>query len=130
MNKAIKTKRYEIIGACMNVHSELGSGFLESVYQEALAVELTLLGIPFKQEVHLNVLYKGEPLKKFFIADFICYDNVIVELKAIQRLESIHKAQVINYLQVTNLDFGLLVNFGSPSLQHEKVDNLLKKSTC
>ena len=122
----MKTKRYEIIGACMNVHSELGSGFLESVYQEALAVELTNLGIPFKQEVHLEVIYKGKPLKQFYIADFICFEDVIVELKVLQQLESVHKSQVINYLQASNFDFGLLVNFGAKSLQYDKIDNLIK----
>jgi len=126
MRDALTTKRYEIIGACLNVHSALGCGFLESVYQEALAIEFKLLNIPFYKEVQLKVLYKGQVLEKFFMADFVCYENIIVELKALKKLESIHKSQVINYLQVTKYDYGLLINFGGKSLQHEKINNLIK----
>jgi len=125
MDDFLKTKSYEVIGACMNVHNELGAGFLESVYQEALAFELKLLDIPFKNEVPLKIKYKGVILEKYYIADFICYDDVIVELKALNRLEGCHKSQVINYLQATGFDYGLLINFGAKSLQHEKINNLI-----
>ncbi len=105
----------------MEVHKELGCGFLESVYQEALEIELTLRNIPFKKEAILPIYYKGKLLKKFYEADFFCYDEIIVELKALTELTSQHEAQVINYLKATNCEIGLLINFGQPSLQHKRL---------
>ena len=102
MDDLLKTKSYEIIGTCMNVHNELGSGFLESVHQEALSIEFKLLNIPFVKEAPLEIKYKDMVLQKYYIADFICYGDVIVELKALNKLDGCHKSQVINYLQETD----------------------------
>ena len=114
-------KTYKIIGACMEVHKILGNGFLEAIYQEALEIELENRNIPFEREKQIRVEYKGKQLKKFYIADFVCYSNIIIELKALAKLTSDHKAQVLNYLKATNNKVGLLVNFGSKSLQYERL---------
>ena len=121
--RILSDESYNIIGACMTVHRELGSGFLEAIYQEALAKELTLKDIPFIREQELQVLYKGEILNKRYIADFVCYGEIIVELKALSSLEPVHEAQLINYLKATNAKIGLLVNFGQISLQQKRVIN-------
>jgi len=107
----------------MAVHSELGCGFLEAVYQEALEEEFKLRNIPYVREAQLQVIYKGKTLKKRYQADFICYDNIIVELKALTELNTVHKSQLINYLKITKLKLGVLVNFGSKSLESERVKN-------
>jgi GxxExxY protein len=112
---------YAIIGACMAVHSELGPGFLEPVYQEALAIELTKRTVPFIREKPLSIHYSGQLLATRYDADFLCYDSVILELKALSDLNSKHFAQVINYLKATRLERGLLVNFGSPRLEYKRV---------
>jgi GxxExxY protein len=104
----------------MEVHRELGCGFLEAVYQEALAVELRLRTIPHRREVDLPVSYKGQRLNTTYRADFICYDRVIVELKALKRLSGVEEAQIINYLKATGMETGLLLNFGTPSLQYKR----------
>ena len=115
-----KDECYKIVGACMAVHRELGQGFLESVYQEALAIELQGLGIPFQREQDINIIYKGITLHKVFKADFICYDEIIIELKALSGLTNDHVAQLLNYLKATGLRVGVLVNFGTHSLEHQK----------
>ena len=107
---------YAIIGAAMNVHTELGKGFLESVYQEALAIEFRTQGIPFEREVKLPVFYKGQVLATSFRVDFICYGEVVVELKAQKAIGGPDEAQVLNYLRASNLGRGLLLNFGETSL--------------
>ena len=112
---------YAIIGAAMEVHRVLGTGFLEAVYQEALAKEFGLRGIPFAREVDLVITYKNEPLACRFRADFICYDDIIVELKALSALGGIEEAQVINYLKATGLQRSLLINFGAPSLEYKRI---------
>ena len=114
----------KIIKACMNVFNELGSGFLEPVYQEALAIEFELQGIPFQREQKLEITYKGRKLNKEYYADFVCYNKIIVELKAISVLVKANQAQVINYLKATKMKIGLLVNFGSASLKWERISNL------
>ena len=111
---------YAIIGAAMEVHRQLGHGFLEAVYQEALAKELKLRNIPFEREVELVISYKGEPLVSKYRADFICFGEVILELKTASRLTSADEAQVINYLKATGLHRALLINFGTSSLQYER----------
>ena len=109
----------------MNVFNELGNGFLEAVYQEALAIEFEEMHIPFERETKIDIFYKGKKLDKEYYADFICYDKIIVELKAISKLVNANKAQVINYLHGTKLPVGLLVNFGESSLKWESL-TLLK----
>jgi GxxExxY protein len=116
-----KTECYEIIGCCMEVHKELGCGFLEAVYQEALEYELMGNKIPFDREVELAISYKGHHLDKKYYADFICFDEVIVELKAVSSLTGIHYSQVLNYLKATGKQIGLLVNFGAKSLEYKRV---------
>ena len=113
-------KTYAIIGAAMEVHKELGSGFLEAVYQEALEKEFTHQEIPYKSQPLVRIEYKGKPLKKTYEPDFICFDEVIVEIKAMDKLSGVEHAQIINYLKASMLKLGLLINFGSKSLEHKR----------
>ena len=112
---------YQIIGAAMAVHRALGHGFLEAVYQEALALEFIEKKIPFVKEQALEIQYKGKSLRKKYYADFLCYDQIIIELKAMEGIHNDHLAQVLNYLKATNLKLGLLLNFGTPSLQYKRI---------
>ena len=114
-------RTYKIIGAAMEVHRQLGCGFLEGVYQEALALELKDRDIPFKRELMFPVSYKGHRLYSQFRPDFICFDSVIVELKALASLSSVDESQLINYLKVTGYYTGLLLNFGTRSLQQRRL---------
>ncbi len=114
------SETYAIIGAAMEVHNVLGQGFLESVYSEAFAVELGARNIPFHRERSLSVIYKGTPLPCQFKADFICFDRVLIELKALARLSGTEAAQVMNYLKATTIERGLLVNFGGPKLEYKR----------
>jgi len=107
---------YKIIGAAMAVHRELGAGFLEEVYQEALEIELKERNIPHQREALLPISYKGQLLQKQYKADFICFDKIIVELKAVSEINNIHKTQLFNYLKATNYKLGLLINFNVSSL--------------
>ena len=111
----------KILKACMEVHKELGNGFLEPVYQEALEEEFKIQKIPYEREKLLTVMYKGKKLSKEYFADFVCYGNIIVELKAVTSLVKGHKAQVINYMKATNSEIGILVNFGENSLKWERI---------
>jgi len=119
---------YEIIGAAMELHRQLGHGFLEAVYQEALAVELTAREIPFQREVILPIRYKGQLLQCGYRADFICFGEIIIELKAIKQLTDVDDAQVINELKATGFNRGLLVNFGSTSLEYKRLVFNLRES--
>lgn len=112
---------YKITGAIIEVHKELGPGLLEKVYQEALEKELMFQGIPFEREKSFTILYKGEALEQKYIADFVCYDKIVVELKAVENLLPIHTAQVINYLSITGYKLGLLVNFNSRQVKPERI---------
>ena len=123
----------KIINACIEVHKELGNGFLEQVYQDALAYEFSLQKIAFEKEKKIEVFYKGHNLGREYYADFICDDKIIVELKAVSRLVNAHKAQILNYLNATKLKVGLLINFGEASLKWERIyrfDESDKKRTA
>jgi len=113
---------YNIVGAAFEVYNNLGPGFLEAVYQEAMEKEFKLRGIPYEREKELTITYKGEVLSQTYRADFVCYDKVIVELKAVTLLDEVHRAQVHNYLRATGYDLGLLINFGNPfELEKERI---------
>ena len=112
-NLLFKDEVYSVIGAAIDVHRELGPGFLEAVYQEAMEIELATRSVPFSAQVPLQVQYKGKPLEKEYIADLLCYDQIIVELKALDKLTGKEQAQVLNYLKATACRVGLLINFGS-----------------
>jgi GxxExxY protein len=105
---------YAIVGAAMDVHNELGSGFAEAVYQEAMEIELAARGIPFERQKVIRIKYKGRTLQKEYIADLVCYGKIIVEIKAQRELKSREESQCINYLKATNLPVGVLINFGDP----------------
>ena len=104
---------YAIVGAGFEVYNQLGPGFLEAVYQEALEVEFTQRKIPFVPQQEIRVIYKGLPLKKLFVADFLIYGKVIVEIKAIDHLTPREFSQVINYLKATGSQLGVVINFGA-----------------
>ena len=108
-----KDEVYAIVGAGMAVYNELGWGFLEAVYQEALEIELRSRNIPFESQKELQITYKSKSLKKTYIADLVCYGLIIVELKALENLSGKEQAQILNYLKATHLRVGLLVNFGN-----------------
>ena len=108
-----KEEVFQIVGAAMEVHSVLGVGFLEAVYQEALEIELQERGIPFESQNGLSVSYKGHPLRKQYVADLVVFGKIIVELKALDRLSGLEEAQLLNYLKATGFKVGLLSNFGS-----------------
>ena len=113
-------RTYKIIGAALEVHKELGCGFLEAVYQEALVREFSAQEIPFKSQAIIGIAYKGKPLDKTYQPDFVCFDEVRVEIKAISGLSGIEEAQLINYLKATGLKVGILLNFGSKSLEYKR----------
>lgn len=119
---------FAVIGAAMAVHSELGHGFLEPVYQEALAFELRQRAIPFEREPLLPIHYRNVTLNAAYRADFICFGELVVELKALGRLSGIEEAQVINYLKASKLQKALLINFGASSLEYRRLVFNLRKS--
>jgi len=116
-----KNEVYQIIGAAMEVHRELGPGFLEPVYQEALELEFINQSIPYIREQPLSIFYKGIKLARTYSADFLCYDQIIVELKALSQLNGEHESQLINYLKATKLRVGVLINFGAKSLEYKRM---------
>jgi len=122
----LEQETYTIIGACINVHKALGNGFLESVYQEALEKEMLRLQISFIRHQKLRILFNGTPLDKYFVSDFVCYDSIILEIKAATFLHKSNSDQVINYLKSTNSSVGLLVNFGESSLKWKRFVNTPK----
>lgn len=119
-----KEESYLIIEACFEVYKEKGNGFLEAVYQECLGIEFIDGSIPFEEKRRLNLTYKGRKLKQAYEPDFVCYNKIILEIKAVRNLTDEHRAQVINYLKATGVQLGLLVNFGHyPRIEHERYVN-------
>ena len=117
-----KEESYKIVGAAFEVYNKLGHGFLEAVYQEALEIELQRQGIPYEREKELKIQYDDVELKQTYKADFVCYDKIIVELKAVSALEDAHRSQVYNYLHATGFKLGILLNFGkSGGLEKERI---------
>lgn len=119
-----KDESYQIIGICMNIHSTMGHGFLEAVYSEILEKEFIKNNIPYQREVKLNLFFKGEKLDKKYKADFVCYDGIILEIKAVSFLHENFSKQTLNYLKATNKQLGLLINFGEKSLKYKRIINL------
>jgi len=120
-NEEKDPKTYKIIGVAMEVHRQLGPGFLEAVYKEAMAIEFELQGIPFEKEKDLPIYYKERLLDTSYRADFVCYDGeVIVEIKALSILSGTEESQVINYLKAAKIEKGLLLNFGKKSLEYKR----------
>ena len=117
------------MGACFEVYKEKGNGFLESVYQECLGMEFFDQGIQFQEQPRLRLEYKGRYLKQGYQPDFLCFEKIIVEIKAVKKLTDEHRAQVINYLKATDKQLGLLVNFGHyPKIEYERFVNQTEKS--
>lgn len=112
---------YKVVGLCMEVHRILGGGLLEAVYKEALEIEFTNHNIPFEREKEFIIEYKGHTLKKRFYADFVVYDEIILEVKATKLLIDENIAQTLNYMNITKSGLGILVNFSNKSLQHKRV---------
>lgn len=117
-----KDESYAIIGACFNVYKEKGCGFLEAVYQECLAIEFNFQNIPFVQQKEISLTYRNMPLKQLYKADFICFEKILVELKAVSQIIDEHRAQVLNYLHASGYALGLLINFGHyPKLEYKRI---------
>ena len=118
----LKDESYKIMGACFEVYNTMGCGFLEAVYQECLGIEFSIQTIPFNAQIPLELCYKGKALQQKCIPDFICFEKIILEIKALKDLCDEHRAQVHNYLKATGYSLGLLVNFGQyPKLQYERI---------
>jgi GxxExxY protein len=123
-NLIYEEESYLIRGACIEVHKEMGNGYLEAVYQECLEREFSVRGIPFQSQQELVLHYKGEQLRQTYKPDFICFGKIIVEIKGVAKIHSEHQAQIINYLKATGFKLGFLVNFGShPQAQIERFAN-------
>lgn len=119
-----KDESYAIMGACFEVYKQKGCGFTEPLYQECLAIEFALQGVPYVAQPVLELEYKGTLLTQFFKPDFICFGNIIVELKALEKLMDAHRAQSLNYLNATSFELALLVNFGHyPKVEYERIAN-------
>ena len=121
MDLLFERESYAIIGAAQEVHKILGCGFLEAVYQEALSLEFSKRNIPFIKEKELTIKYKDLVLSKSYVADFVCFDKIIVEIKALSQLATDQESQVLNYLKATGFKLGLLFNFGQKSLKHKRL---------
>ena len=115
-----KELTYKILRACYNVHNGLGCGFFEKVYQEALAIELTEMGIPFEREKHMPIIYHGKVLDCDYIADFVVDGKIILELKAVTEMNTLFEAQLINYMKATHIKVGYLINFGQERLYYKR----------
>ncbi|MCA9121735.1 MAG: GxxExxY protein [Planctomycetaceae bacterium] len=122
MSIVYKEESYAIMGACFEVYREIGCGFVEPVYQECLEIERELQAMPFKPRQELVLTYKNKQLKQRYVPDFLCYDKIVLELKAVEKLIDKHRAQVHNYLKATGYKLGLLVNFGGyPKVEYERI---------
>ena len=122
MELVYKDESYRIIGACFEVYKEMGCGFLEAVYQECLSMEFAGQGIPCQSQCALGLCYKGQPLQQKYVPDFICFDKIVVEIKAVTELTALHRAQLQNYLKATGYKLGFLVDFGHyPKLEYERI---------
>ncbi|MEM8846645.1 MAG: GxxExxY protein [Bacteroidota bacterium] len=120
-NLIYKNEAYFVVGLCMDVHNELGKGFSEAVYGDAMEIELKENGVPYKREVKFEIDYKGTKLPHHYFADFVIEDKIILELKAIESLTKSHTKQVLNYLAASKMKLGLLVNFGEESLVYKRI---------
>lgn len=118
-----EAETYQVIGAAMEVHRQLGCGFLEAVYGDALAFEFKEKNISFEREKKIDIYYKGEKLEHYYQADFLCFDHIVVELKAVSELVKSHDSQVLNYLNAKGYEVGLLFNFGEVSLKYHRLFN-------
>jgi GxxExxY protein len=128
-NLIYRDESFKIIGACFEVYNDKGCGFLEPVYQECLEIEHRYQNIPFVPQQQLRLFYRDEELKQKYIPDFICYEKIIVEIKSVSKLTDEHRAQVINYLNATGYQLGLLINFGGhPKLEWERLVHTGKKA--
>lgn len=116
-----KNESYFVVGLCMNIHNELGKGFSEAIYQDALEIELKDNGVPYQKEHKYPVLYKGKTLRHYYYADFVVDNKIILELKAVEKITQSHIKQTLNYLAVSKLKLGLIVNFGEDSLNYRRV---------
>ncbi|MFO0877870.1 MAG: GxxExxY protein [Gemmataceae bacterium] len=117
-----KDESYRIMGACFEVYTEMGCGFLEAVYQECLELELAARDVPFRPQAELALAYKGHTLRQVYVPDFVCWEKIILEIKAVKCLDDVFRAQVHNYLKATGCKLGLLVNFGHhPKLEYERI---------
>ncbi|AZI19835.1 GxxExxY protein [Chryseobacterium taklimakanense] len=119
-----KDESYQLIGICMNIHSTLGFGFLEAVYCEILEKGFVRMNIPFQREVKLDLYFNGIKLEKQYKADFVCYDDIILEIKSVSFLHENFTKQTLNYLKATEKKLGLLINFGEKSLKYKRIINL------
>jgi GxxExxY protein len=116
-----REESYQIVGACFEVYTEKGNGFLEAVYRECLGKEFKLRGLAYEEKPRLQISYKGEPLNQTYEPDFLCLGKIVLEIKAVKQLSDEHRAQLINYLKATGLRLGLLVNFGHyPKVEWER----------
>lgn len=130
MSLIYEQETYKILGACFEVYKQKGSGFTEAVYQECLAIEFEMQNIPFIAQAKIQLDYKGRVLEQFFVPDFICFNKIIVEIKALTQIIDLNKSQTLNYLNATNFDLALLVNFGHyPKLEHKRIANTQNKSS-
>ena len=112
---------YALMGACFHVYKAMGCGFLENVYQEYLEIEFEEQGIPFESYKEVKLTYRNKQLKQTYKPDFVCYDKIIIEIKAVSNLVDEHEAQILNYLNATGFKLGILVNFGHyPKLEHKR----------
>lgn len=116
-----KEESHAVVGAAMKLHSALGNGFLEAVYQEGLAIAFEKSGVPFEAQKELKIELWGETLRKTYFADFVCFGKIIVEIKAQKSLGSAEESQVLNYLKATGFQLGILLNFGAPSLEFKRI---------